>query len=202
MSKGRCCLLWNLDGHVSWPRQELWKWEDPPEVYPVRVESLRFILQYLTSHWIWLDAFQMADSWGLFCQQPVSPKERTGWHIAGSIPNTPDQYRPVKDFTQLFVDWEHALVLGEWGEIDESVLFHWFTSYTHTWTRTQMGVYNCIDHTGWAKVGLHLWVYRTEFMLLLSCITYCIVFHTNTFKPIFARPCIYKTVTLWYSLIV
>ena len=39
-------------------------------------------------------------------------------------------------------------------------------------------------HQGWAKVGLQLWVCRTqEFILILLFINYCIIFHANNCKP-------------------
>ena len=41
-----------------------------------------------------------------------------------------------------------------------------------------------------AKVDLQSWVCKTEFILILLFIYYCIIFHTNTCKPTFAPSCI------------
>ena len=41
---------------------------------------------------------------------------------------------------------------------------------------------------GGAKVGLHLWACRAQFIFLFF-IDYCIIFHTNNCKPTFALPC-------------
>ena len=43
---------------------------------------------------------------------------------------------------------------------------------------------------GGAKVGLQLWVWETEFTLVLLVINYCIIFHVNNYKPTSAPPCI------------
>lgn len=45
---------------------------------------------------------------------------------------------------------------------------------------------------GWAKVGVQLWVHKTEFTLVLLLITYCIMYLYDNCKPTCAHCCIQK----------
>ena len=51
---------------------------------------------------------------------------------------------------------------------------------------------------GGATVGLQLWVHKTEFVLVLLFINYCIIFHMNNYKPTFPLPHISD---FWISII-
>lgn len=52
------------------------------------------------------------------------------------------------------------------------------------------------ENTGWAKLGLQLWIWET----VLLFINFWIIFHRNSCEPTFAHPCIKNKAIIWRDL--
>ena len=113
----------------------------------------------------------------------IGQRHAWGWGACASSRSmvflTGRSKRPGSDAHECY---KHKITLCKRG----NVLFYWHFLLKR------------IKIQGGATVGLQLWVHKTEFVLVLLFINYCIIFHMNNYKPTFPLPHISD---FWISII-